>query len=198
MLITVRRGFKRLNEKKRDPEQPFSSLRRWLSRWKKFWSHSQSRNKPVARFRFGFVFNVIFCFHFVHYHSAVCMHACTFFFFFFFEERLVVHPAIHSFVAHSLYHLPVFLSNLQTGHEENEAVARYAEDRFTVRVIFSSKITFLYHPCISFVRIFNKLNNITWKSVLSATSSPLSCQGSWGWGGFFLASLLQCYLTWLG
>ena len=34
MLITLRRGFKRLNEKKRDPEQLFSSLRRWLSRRK--------------------------------------------------------------------------------------------------------------------------------------------------------------------
>ena len=37
MLITLRQGFKRLNEKKkreRDPEQSFSSLRRWLSRWK--------------------------------------------------------------------------------------------------------------------------------------------------------------------
>ena len=33
MLITLRRGFKLLNEKK-DPGQPFSSLRRWLSRWK--------------------------------------------------------------------------------------------------------------------------------------------------------------------
>ena len=33
MLITLRRGFKRLNEKKRVPEQPFSSLRGWLSGW---------------------------------------------------------------------------------------------------------------------------------------------------------------------
>ena len=33
MLITRRRGFKRLNEKW-DPGQPFSSLRGWLSRWK--------------------------------------------------------------------------------------------------------------------------------------------------------------------
>ena len=59
----------------------------------------------------GFVFNVIFRFHFVHCHSN--MHSCTFFF----EERLVIHPAIHSFVVHSLYHLPAFLSNpVQTGH----------------------------------------------------------------------------------
>ena len=43
----------------------------------------------------------------------ICMHAR----FFFFEERLVIHPAIHSLVVHSLYHLPAFLSNLQTGHE---------------------------------------------------------------------------------
>ena len=43
----------------------------------------------------------------------ICMHAP----FFFFEERLVIHPAIHSFVVHSLHHLPAFLSNLQTGHE---------------------------------------------------------------------------------
>ena len=37
MLITLRQGFKRLNEKKkreRDPKQSFSSLRRWLGRWK--------------------------------------------------------------------------------------------------------------------------------------------------------------------
>ena len=26
-------GFKGLNEKKKDPEQPFLSLRRWLSKW---------------------------------------------------------------------------------------------------------------------------------------------------------------------
>ena len=42
----------------------------------------------------------------------ICMHAR-----FFFEERLVIHPAIHSFIVHSLYNLPAFLSNLQTGHE---------------------------------------------------------------------------------
>ena len=60
-----------------------------------------------------FFFNVIFRFHFVYYHSN--MHACTFFFLL--EERLVIHPPIHSFVAYSLYHLPTFLSNLQTGLE---------------------------------------------------------------------------------
>ena len=59
-----------------------------------------------------FFFNVIFRFHFVQYHSN--MHACTFFFFL--EERLVIHPPIHSFVVYSLYHLSAFLSNLQTEH----------------------------------------------------------------------------------
>ena len=44
----------------------------------------------------------------------ICMHAR---FFFLLEERLVIHPPIHSFVAYSLYHLPAFLSNLQTGLE---------------------------------------------------------------------------------
>ena len=58
----------------------------------------------------GFLFNFIFRFHFVHYHSN--MRACRFF-----EERLVIHPPIHSFVAYSLYHLPAFLSNLNAGHE---------------------------------------------------------------------------------
>ena len=42
----------------------------------------------------------------------------------------------------------------------------YAENRFTGRDIFSSK-TFLYDPCVFIFRIFNKLDNITWKSVLS-------------------------------
>ena len=44
----------------------------------------------------------------------ICMHAR---FFFLLEERLVIHPPIHSFVAYSLYHLSAFLSNLQTGLE---------------------------------------------------------------------------------
>ena len=61
----------------------------------------------------AFFFNVIFRFHFVHYHSN--MHACTFFFLL--DERLVIHPPIHSFLAYSLYHLSAFLSNLQTGLE---------------------------------------------------------------------------------
>ena len=43
----------------------------------------------------------------------ICMHAG----FLYFEERLVIHPPIHSFVAYSLYHLSAFLSNLQTGLE---------------------------------------------------------------------------------
>ena len=43
----------------------------------------------------------------------VCMHArCLFG-----KKILVIYPAIHSFVVHSLYHLSTFLSNLQTGHE---------------------------------------------------------------------------------
>ena len=45
-------------------------------------------------------FNAIFRFHFVHYHPWSNMHACTFFFFFF-DERLVIHPATHSFVVHN-------------------------------------------------------------------------------------------------
>ena len=46
----------------------------------------------------------------------------------------------------------------------------YAENGFADRDILSSKITFLYDPCVFIFRIFNKLNNITWKSVLSRTS----------------------------
>ena len=135
-------------------------------------------------------FKCYFRFCFVYYYSN--MYACLFFFF------KISHSSIHSFIVHSLCHLSTFRSNLPAGHEKNEAVARLAEDRFTDHVIFSSKITFSYHPCFSSFRIFNKLNNITWKSVLSATSSPFSCQRSWGWGGFFLVSLLPCYLTWVG
>ena len=47
--------------------------------------------------------------------ELICMHA-RFFFFFFLNERLVIHPAIHSFVVHLLYHLSTFLSNLKAGH----------------------------------------------------------------------------------
>ena len=43
--------------------------------------------------------------------DLICMHAR-----FFFNERLVIHPAIHSFVVHLLYHLSTFLSNLNAGH----------------------------------------------------------------------------------
>ena len=124
----------------------------------------------------------------------ICMHAYFFLSFFF----KISHSSIHYFIVHSLCHQSTFRSNLPARHEKNETVARFAEDRFTDHVIFSSKITFLYYPCFSRFRIFNKLNNITWKSVLSATSSPFSCQRSWGWGGFFLVSLLPCYLTWVG
>ena len=66
------------------------------------------------------------------------------------------HSFIHSFIVHSLYHLSTFLSNLPAGHDKNEVVARFAEDRFPDHVIFSSKITFLYHPCFSIFRIFHK------------------------------------------
>ena len=54
----------------------------------------------------------------------------------------ISHSFIHSFIVHSLYHLSTFLSNLPAGHEKNEAVARFVEDRFTDRDTFSSKITF--------------------------------------------------------
>ena len=43
--------------------------------------------------------------------DLICMHAR-----YFFNERLVIHPAIHSFVVHLLYHLSTFLSNLNAGH----------------------------------------------------------------------------------
>ena len=36
---------------------------------------------------------------------------------FFLKERLVIHPAMHSFVVQSLYHLSTFLSNLPAGRE---------------------------------------------------------------------------------
>ena len=52
---------------------------------------------------------------------------------------------------------------------------RYADIRVDSRDIFSSTITFLYRLCVSIFRIFNKLNNITWKSVLYPTSSSFSC-----------------------
>ena len=135
-----------------------------------------------------------FLFLLVHYHSNI--HAWIHvFFFFFFKERLVNHPSSHPFIHFSTY-LPFYLIYLQD-MRKMRLLLWYAENRFTGRDIFSSK-TFLYDPCVFIFRIFNKLDNITWKSVLSPTSSPFSCQRSWGWGGFFLASLLPCYLTWLG
>ena len=112
---------------------------------------------------------------------------------FFLKERLVIHPSSHPFIHFSTY-LPFHLIYLQDMRKMG-LLLWYAEKRFTDRDIFSSKITFLCDPCVFIFRIFNKLDNITWKSVLSPTSSPFSC--SWGWGGFFLVSLLQCYLTWL-
>ena len=115
------------------------------------------------------IFDVIFRFYFVHYYSN--MHACRFFF------RLAIYPSIHSSSIHFATYLPFFVIYLRD-IQKKEAVARFAEDRFTDRVIFSSKITFLYHQCFSIFRIFNKLNNTSWKSVLSPTSSPFSCQRS--------------------
>lgn len=86
----------------------------------------------------------------------ICTHAGFLFF------RLAIHSFIHWFIVHSLYHLSTFLCNLPAGHSKNEAVARFAEYRFTDRVIFSSKITFLYHPYFSIFRNLNKLNNIAY------------------------------------
>ena len=100
----------------------------------------------------------------------ICMHTCLFIFF---EERLVIHPSSHPFIHFSTY-LPFYLIYLQD-MRKMRLLLWYAENRFTGRDIFSSKITFLYDPCVFIFRIFNKLDNITWKSVLSPTSSPFSC-----------------------
>ena len=127
---------------------------------------------------------------FVHYHSnmhASCRHV------FFFKERLVIHPCSHPFIYFFTY-LPFCLIYVQD-MRKMRLLLWYAENRFTGRDIFSSKITFLYDPCVFIFRIFNKFDNITGKSVLSPTSSPFSCWRSCGSGGFFLASLLPCYLT---
>ena len=116
---------------------------------------------------------LFFLFLSVHYHSN--MHACmhVFFFFLFFEERLVIHPSSHPFIHFSTY-LPFYLIYLQD-MRKMRLLLWYAEKRNSDRDIFSSKITFLYDPCVLIFRIFNKLDNITWKSVLSPTSSPFSC-----------------------
>ena len=77
---------------------------------------------------------------FITIRDLICMHArfSFLFFFFFLNERLVIHPAIYSFVVHLLYHLSTFLSNLNAGHVWNEAVARYADIRIdSLTVIFS-------------------------------------------------------------
>ena len=112
---------------------------------------------------------LFFLFLFVHYHYN--MHACRHIFFL--KERLVIHPCSHPFIHFSAY-LPFYLIYLQD-MRKMRLLLWYAENRFTGRDIFSSKITFLYDPCVFIFRIFNKLNNITWKSVLSPTSSPFSC-----------------------
>ena len=107
---------------------------------------------------------------FVHYQSN--MHACRHVFFFS-KERLVIHPCSHPFIHFSTY-LPFYLIYLQD-MRKMRLLLWYAENRITGSDIFSSKITFLYDPCVFIFRIFNKLDNITWKSVLSPTSSPFSC-----------------------
>ena len=156
----------------------FSRLIRWLSGWKNsevIFSHATKQFvrlvithfhvSNISEFSRGFstmpvsfrvnglsclfvcFLNVIFRFYFVHYYYSN-MHACKLFF-------KISHSSFHSFIVHSLYHLSTFLCNLPAGHSKNKAVARFAEDRFTERVIFSSKITFLYHPCFSIFRIIN-------------------------------------------
>ena len=57
-----------------------------------------------------FVFNVIFRFRFVHYHSN--MHACMLFF-----GRKISHPSSHPFIRRPFIIPPTCLSILQTGHE---------------------------------------------------------------------------------
>ena len=102
----------------------------------------------------------------------ICMHTCVHVFFFW-KERLVIHPCGYPFIHFSTY-LPFYLM-YQQDMRKMRLLLWYAENRFTGRDIFSSKITFLYDPCVFIFRIFNKLDNITWKSVLSPTSSPFSC-----------------------
>ena len=89
--------------------------------------YSLSRSRLFRKLSCGFVMELMVFFYlfclvlFLMLSSAfilfiiilICMHAR----FLFFEERLVIHPSIHSYFVHSLYHLPAFLSNLQTGHE---------------------------------------------------------------------------------
>ena len=114
-----------------------------------------------------FFFNVIFPLSLCSLSSThACMHV-------FFWERLVILPSSHPFIHFSTY-LPFYLIYLHD-MRKMRLLLWYAENRFTGRDIFSSKITFLYDPCVFIFRIFNKLNNITWKSVLSPTSSPFSC-----------------------
>ena len=98
------------------------------------------------------------------------MHACLFFFACFFF--LAIHPSIHSSSIHFTTYLPFFLIYLRGLQKMRLWLGLQRIDSLTV----SSKITFLYHPCFSIFRIFNKLNNITWKSILSATYSSFSCQ----------------------
>ena len=92
---------------------------------------------------------------------------------FFYKERLVISPSSHPFIHFSTY-LPFYLNYLQD-MRKMRLLLWYAEKRFSDRDIFSSKITLLYDSCVFTFRIFNKLNNITWKSVLSPSSSPFSC-----------------------
>ena len=127
----------------------------------------------LRSWRYFFSFWLVFLFNVIFPHSlcSLSLYAGMFFFFL----RKISHPSMQPSI-HSLFHLSTFLSNLPAGHEKNETVAVVCRIyRFTGSDIFSSKITFLYDPCVFIFRIFNKLENITWKSVLSPTSSPFCC-----------------------
>ena len=105
MLITLRRGFKRLNEKKkRDPEQHFSSLRRWLSGWKNsevILSHATNQ-----LFVFVLVFLLMLSSAFILFIIIlICMHAR----FFFKKDQSSILPSIHSSSIHYTTYLPFHL-----------------------------------------------------------------------------------------
>ena len=87
---------------------------------------------------------LFFLFLFVHYHSN--MHACMQYACFFLKERLVIHPSSHPFIHFSTYP-PFYLIYLQD-MRIMRLLLWYAENRLTDRHIFSSKITFLYDPCV--------------------------------------------------
>ena len=114
---------------------------------------------------------LFFLFLFVHYQSNMHSYMHVFFFF----KRKISHPSIQPSI-HSLFHLSTFPYFLPQDIRKMRLLLWYGKiDSLAVMDIFSSKITFLYDPCVFIFRIFNKLDNITWKSVLSPTSSPFSC-----------------------